>query len=334
MSNSFTCERKPKTPKIITLPEDPEVLPEPIVYRKPDKILIKDEKPEDHLYPCDIRLPHLTDLTRESSCNFSHVANHMRCLYENEFRPSYMYNSVCRCRACETSITDAYISKVSSFLNKDLIWNDIIKRWEPTIFNQDISESIDQIDEYEFRTYKNIYQVHIERDLRSCGSCVPAKNESKMGIGYVKAMFNIDMTDRPDNCGICNILDPYSKFQLNLSSDPLYPNWVPTERRPQGPIISCSQGPQMLVIPRPYGDTYEYRMVLELSNNLLNEIIPCGEHLWKCTHGYFINSDGTIISNIPVEGYVDGMVKINFVDILDTTQTFSCKYTWTYSSFE
>jgi hypothetical protein len=105
----------------------------------------------------------------------------MKCLYNREFRPLHMEQycnyggdespcgeTDCNCVTCYDVGVWAQMVKHATTLNKKIIWNDIIKRWEPTSFDQNLSENVETDSGYEFRTYKDVYGITIDQYYVTC----------------------------------------------------------------------------------------------------------------------------------------------------------------------
>jgi hypothetical protein len=139
--------------------------------------------------------PPLTDLQRQQALDFEALLDTMNCLYSREFKPLYS-ESLCPCTSCYTSPVWNRIILHASNMNTKVIWNDIIKRWEPTKFDQDFTEDVDTISNYEFRNYKSIYDIEIDAESPRCSDCEPMA-ESKEGAGFTKAHKGLD---NPNPC--------------------------------------------------------------------------------------------------------------------------------------
>jgi len=116
---------------------------------------------------CGIQIPPLTDVESESACRFDYMLDTMRCLYSRSFQALYS-ETKCPCDVCYNSPLWNRMIQHSSQLNKGVLWNDVIKRWEPVEFDQDFAESVDSVSEYEFRSHGDIYQVDIDQYDSSC----------------------------------------------------------------------------------------------------------------------------------------------------------------------
>ena len=144
---------------------------------------------------CGEYLPPLTDWQRQQSLDSSYLLDTMRCLYSREFRPIYTDN-FCPCISCYTKPIWNRIILHAQNMNTKVIWNDIIKRWEPTEFDQDFTEDVDTISNYEFRNYDSIYGIDIDEKSPYCSPCDPMV-ESKEGVGFTKAHKGLD---NPNPC--------------------------------------------------------------------------------------------------------------------------------------
>lgn len=143
---------------------------------------------------CGEYSPTLTDIQRQSSCDSMNVMKTMQCLYDRNFKPLYTeILNPCACISCYTPSIWSRIVKHASNMNTNVIWNDIIKRWEPVDFDQNFSEEVDTINNYEFRNYNSIYSIEIDESDNSClGNC-PAMNETEEGSGFTKAHKGLDL---------------------------------------------------------------------------------------------------------------------------------------------
>lgn len=205
---------------------------------------------------CGFVNPLLTESERESSCRYDYMVDTMKCLYSREFKPLYLEGE-CPCVTCyEPAIWNKMIQQ-SAMLNKKVLWNDIIKRWEPTTFDQDFTETVDDVSSYEFRSYKSVYNFGLDSYDNGCVRCPPVE-EYPRGMGYIKINEGYNVTEEKDNCCICNGLAESLSVQ-------------------------------------DYVDT----------------IFPCGDHMWVM---YEYENEGT--ENLVVK----------FMDTLDPTQTFECKF--------
>jgi hypothetical protein len=162
---------------------------------------------------CGHLMPPLTEWERKSACNFDDMLETMRCLYSRSFQP--LYSEIkCPCDTCyEPKIWNKMIEQ-SSQLNKRVLWNDIIKRWEPVEFDQDLTENVDDVSGYEFRSYKDIYNINIDKYEIACdaNTCQPTEDYQR-GMGSIKMNYGYNVTEEKDNCCICN--DLYSQFAAN-----------------------------------------------------------------------------------------------------------------------
>lgn len=144
---------------------------------------------------CGEYLPPLTDWQRQQSLDFNYVTDTMQCLYSRGFRPLYT-ETLCPCITCYTDPIWNRIILHANNLNTEVIWNDIIKRWEPTEFDQDFTEDVDTISNYEFRNYQSIYGIEIDAASPECSECDPMV-ESREGVGFTKAHKGLD---EPNPC--------------------------------------------------------------------------------------------------------------------------------------
>jgi hypothetical protein len=92
------------------------------------------------------------------SCSLPYLMETMKCLYSREFRPLFLEKGTQYITCYNTSAWESVVQR-SSELNTNLIWNDIIKRWEPTEFDQKFSEDETTNSGYEFRSYNNVYGI-------------------------------------------------------------------------------------------------------------------------------------------------------------------------------
>lgn len=135
---------------------------------------------------CGNIIPPLTQWQRQNTLSFQDLVETMRCLYSREFRPIFS-ESDCACVTCYDRGTWNLTVHHATRLNSGCIWNDIIKRWEPAIFDQEFSEDIDTNSGYEFRTYNNIFNINVDNYDSACQDC--SFTETNRGMAFVKSFY-------------------------------------------------------------------------------------------------------------------------------------------------
>ena len=151
-----------------------------------------------------------------TASHINSVISATKCLYNREFKPIYVEKPTdcscirkyhartntrwsleelknCPCLACYGDAIWKFIIEKSSDLNRMLIWNDIIKRWEPEKFNQDFTEDVGVISNYEFRKYASVFftSVDCSPEIRTCEGFIPFR-EFTEGDGFKKAFKGIE----------------------------------------------------------------------------------------------------------------------------------------------
>jgi hypothetical protein len=124
----------------------------------------------------------------EISGSFAQALDTAKCLYDTEFRPLYAQDAqgMCPYTTCFKPALWSRITQHSSILNQKNIWNDIIKRWEPTIFDQNFTEDIDVVSNYEFRSYCDVYKISVKYYENGCTTDNPMDTCGK-GPAFSKA---------------------------------------------------------------------------------------------------------------------------------------------------
>lgn len=263
---------------------------------------------------CGENIPPLTQWERQDHLNFSNLIDTMKCLYTRDFKPLFSEQD-CSCIKCYDPGMWSMIIQHASRLNKKLIWNDIIKRWEPKEFDQDFSEDSDTNSQYEFRTYKSIYGIDVDSYNNACDNCSPF-SESRRGIGFIKAFYSYDTSDTTEGCCACNLLNPSMVIQRYSGG--------------QWRTVSDNASVSSYVFEK--SDSNTYRILFRTADSLINDFIPCGNHVWKAYQTDYVEENGNyvLVDPLPTVGTTSGDIIIKFIDVLDNTQTFECRYEWSF----
>jgi hypothetical protein len=270
------------------------------------------------IHVCGDNKPPLTLWERENGLSFGNLLSTMTCLYTREFKPLFSEQD-CSCIKCYDNSTWSFIIQHASKLNKKTLWNDIIKRWEPTEFDQDLSENSDTNSEYEFRTYKSVYGIPVDSYNSACDSCAPM-TESPRGIGFIKAFYGVDTSDTSEGCCACNAVSPTLVVQRLVDADT--DEWETVSDNASTSYVFDKN------------NNKDYRLLFRMDDNYVNGFIPCGDHVWRVYQtDYVEKADGLyVLSNLlPSYGNSSGTITIKFIDVLDNTQTFECNYQWSFS---
>ncbi len=250
---------------------------------------------------------------RENALDFTAMIDTVKCLYSRELRPLYSEKD-CSCETCYDRGTWSFIIQHASHLNNKLIWNDIIKRWEPKEFDQEFAEDVETNSNYEFRTYKSIYGTQADSYNDACDACPPF-DETRRGIGFIKSFTSFDSSETTEGCCLCNLLSPSIVIQNYDGS-----NWATVSDNANTSFVYNASG------------AGNKRLLFRVGQDIVNDIIPCGTHLWKSYQtDYNEEADGYILSNLlPTYGNIGGEIVIKFVDLNDNSQTFECRYEWEF----
>ena len=123
-----------------------------------------------------------------SAGNFVKSLDTIKCLYDTNFRPLYAQDAQGSCpyTTCFNPSIWSRITQHAGILNQKNIWNDIIKRWEPAIFDQNFNEDIDVVSNYAFRPYCDVYNLDVKHYTSGCSSQNPLATCGK-GPAFSKA---------------------------------------------------------------------------------------------------------------------------------------------------
>ena len=248
---------------------------------------------------CGAYNPPLTEWEREDALDIEYVIDTMNCLYSRDFKPLYVEGD-CPCITCYDKSTWSRITQHSGIMNHKNIWNDIIKRWEPTEFDQVLSEDIAEISGYEFRPFESIYGHPIEAYDGNCSKCYPM-DESVRGIGFIKAFDGYDVVDADDTCCLCTSLNPTI-------------------------VLTDVDGNIINNIPlKGYSISGAYSLAFSVAPDIIDNITKCGDRLW---YGYIDDHPlNNVYGNYSLSGN-SGTIIIKFYDVNDPALTFECRYEW------
>lgn len=142
------------------------------------------------------------------------------CLYKREFKPVYA-DIICPCPSCYNRPLWNKITYISSQLNKFAIWNDVIKRWEPSNEMQPKNDSFDdfnnvneiknRIKQFSLLTMDEIYNTEQRKFSFNyypgyCDDC-PPKTFSPKGKAFIQKYYKNPLNTN-NNCSICQIYEP------------------------------------------------------------------------------------------------------------------------------
>lgn len=254
------------------------------------------------------------------------------CLYEKEFKPIYA-DIICPCPSCYNRPLWNKIVYVSSQINKFAIWNDIIKRWEPSTsvqpgndeFSQFTNEVKNRIQQFSLLTMDEIYETEKRKFTFNyypgyCDDC-PPKTLSPKGKAFIQKYYKNPLNVN-NNCSICQIYEP--KIAIRAFS-----NITKRMEVVSSNILATDIFLFELKNDIEYSPIFD--ILLEIPEHQYQNIFECdGKRYMSSKLLYPESSLGGYakLTEVVSFGTFTGVINILYTNIEDASDKFTCSYPW------